>query len=133
MSACSFIPAPPLLSIKHTTGFNNGSTLNGQYSAFPPGDNLVGFYKYEACSTYNSSQMVTANQSIPSTPGSGSIPSVAVTGLFADTMYCYQVSRHICAFPWPPCIRAIRAWIRSSTYAHISLLSSSPHYTYRRA
>lgn len=54
------------------------------------GHDLVGFYAYAPCLTYNTSQITTANQSIPNTVGNGTIPPVAVTGLSPEMLYCFQ-------------------------------------------
>ena len=55
-----------------------------------PGHDLVGYYTYAPCSTYNSSQMTTANESISSTTGNGTLTPVVLTGLEAETLYCSQ-------------------------------------------
>ena len=84
-SICIGPPSP-----HHHAGFSNGSTLSGSFDSFVPGHDLVGYYTYAPCSTYNSSQMTTANESISSTTGNGTLTPVVLTGLEAETLYCSQ-------------------------------------------
>ena len=53
-----------------------------------PGHNLTAYYLYGECSTFPTTAQATANQSIVSTTGNGTLAPVAVTGLSADTLYC---------------------------------------------
>ena len=69
-------------------GYNNGSTLQGSYNSFVPGHNLTAYYLYGECATFPTTAQATANQSIVSTTGNGTLAPVAVTGLSADTLYC---------------------------------------------
>ena len=55
-----------------------------------PGHDLVGYYLYAPCDTYNSSQMATANQTIVNPTGNGTLAPVAVTGLSPEVLYCSQ-------------------------------------------
>jgi len=73
-----------------TSGHSNGSTLSGSFSSFVPGHDLVAYYLYAPCDSYNTTRMTTANQSFPNTSGNGTLTPVAVTGLPAETSICTQ-------------------------------------------
>lgn len=107
-------------------GHSNGSTLSGGYNSFVPGHNLVGYYVYNDCDTYNSTWIATANQSIPATSGNGTLNPVAVTGLSANELYCAAacvidldadpamgdpvepVCGAVQTFSWPSPVRTVR-------------------------
>ena len=71
------------------SGHNNQSTLSGSFSSFVAGHDLVAYILYGECDTYNTTAMSTANQSFPSTSGSGSVMPVLVSGS-SDLRYCTQ-------------------------------------------
>ena len=79
-----------MFALSTHAGHSNGSTLWGAFSSFVPGHDLVAYYLYAPCDSYNTTRMTTANQSFPNTSGNGTLTPVAVTGLPAETSICTQ-------------------------------------------
>ena len=62
-------------------GYQNSSTLNGDFYNFPAGSDVTYYYQYAECATYNQTKLQTANGTITGSSGTGQLPSVTVSGL----------------------------------------------------
>lgn len=62
-------------------GYQNSSTLNGNFYNFPTGSDVIYYYQYAECATYNQTKLQTANGTITGSSGTGQLPGVTVSGL----------------------------------------------------